>query len=97
MIRECAALEYAIELQPNYDFKQLSINCVPLTGPTYKIDAKKLNQLIHGFVQSETAETWINNKERNQDGRVDYIALLAHYGGEGNKAMRVKESGALQT
>ena len=83
VIRESAAPDYTIELQPDYDFEQLSINCAPLTGLTYKIDSSKLHQPIHGFVQGETAETWINPKERNQDGLLDYLALLDHYGGEG--------------
>ena len=90
MIRECAAPEYAIELQPDYDFEQFSINCVPLDGLTYNTDNRKLHQLIHGFVKGETADTWINPKERKQDGWMDYLALLAHYEGKGNKAVRVK-------
>ena len=55
VIREFAAPDYAIESQPNYEFKQLSINCVPLIGLTYKTYSRKLHQLIHGFVQGETA------------------------------------------
>ena len=97
MIRDSVAPYYDIELQPDYDFKQFSINFVPLTGLTYRIDARKVHQLIHGFVQGETAETWINLKERNQYGRLDYLALTAHYGGEGNKAVQIKEVEALWT
>ena len=97
MIRECAAPEYAIESQPYYYFEQFSINCGPLTSLTYNTDSRKLHQLIHGFVQDETIETWIKPKDRKQDGRLDYLALLSHYGGEGNKAVRVKESEALRT
>ena len=63
---------------------------MPLAGLTYKIDSRKVNQIIHGFVQGETTETWINPKESNQDGRLDYLALLTHYGGEGKKEVRVK-------
>ena len=90
MIRECAAPDYAIDSQPNYGFEQLSINCVPLAGLTYKTYSRKVHQLIYGFVQGENAETWINPKESNQDGRLDYLALLTHYGGEGKKEVRVK-------
>ena len=57
MIRECAAPDYAIESQPDYDFEKLFINCVPLASLTYNIDARKLHQLIHSFVQGETSET----------------------------------------
>ena len=95
MIRESEAPDYAIESQPDYDFEQLSINCAPLTGLTYKIDSRKAYQLIHGFVQVEKAELWINPKERKQDGRTEYLSLLAHYGGKGNKAAQIKEAEAL--
>ena len=60
VIRGCAAPDYAIELQPDYDFEQLSINCVLLIGLTYKTDARKVHKIIHGFIQGETSETWIN-------------------------------------
>ena len=96
MIRHFAAPDYAIESQPNYNFKQLSINCVSLSGLTYKTDSSKAHNLIHGFVKGETAETWINTKERKQDVRLNYLTLLAHYGGKGNKAVRVKEAEALR-
>ena len=73
------------------------INCVPLTGLTYKTNSRKVKQLFHGFVQVETAYTWIKPKKRKQDGRLEYICLLAHYGGKGNKEVQIKESEALQT
>ena len=88
---------YAIELQPNYDFEQFSINCVPLTWLAYNIDTRKVHQLIQGFVQIETTDTWVNPKERKQDGRLEYLALLSCYGGEVNKAVRIKKSEALRT
>ena len=97
MIRECTAPDYAIESQPDYNFEQLSINCLPLAGLTYKIDARKLNKLKHGFVQGETTETWIKTKESKQDVQLDYLPLLAHHGGKGNNAVQVKETEALRT
>ena len=68
MIRESGVLEYTIELQNDYYFKQLYINCVPLTGLTYEIDSRKSHQTIHSFIHGEIAETCINPKERNKDG-----------------------------
>ena len=68
-----------------------------MTGLTYKTDARKVHQLIHGFVQGETAETWINLKEKKLDCQLEYLALLSHHGYEGNKAVRTKEAEALQT
>ena len=97
VIRECAAPDYNVESQPNYNFEQLSINCVLLTGLTYKTDAREVHQLIHRFVQGETSDTWIKTKERKQDSRLDDLALLANYGGEGNKSVQIKESEALRT
>ena len=32
-----------------------------------------------------------------QYGQLDYLSLLDQYGGKGNKAVRIKESDALQT
>ena len=70
---------------------------MPLTGLTYKPDARKVHRLIHDFVQGETAKKLINSKEKKQDVQIDYLALLAHYGCKGNKAVRIKEAEALQT
>ena len=90
-IRESGVTEYTIESQPNYG------NCVTLTGLTCKKYARKVHHIIHGFVQVETADTWINFKERKQDNQLDYLALLDHYGGEGNKEVRIKEAESLRT
>ena len=54
-----------------------------------------MHLLIHGSVQGETAKTWIKPKEKEKDGQIDYLALLDHYGGEGNKVVRIKEVEAL--
>ena len=43
VIRESEAPDYTLESQPDYAFQNLSINCVPLTGLTYKIDSRKVN------------------------------------------------------
>ena len=68
VMRESAAPYYTIYLQPYCYFEMLLINCVPFTGLTYKTDARKVYQLIHGFVQGETKELVVNPKESNQDG-----------------------------
>jgi hypothetical protein len=97
VIREEEAPNYELEDEPDYDFEQLSIDCAPMDGLIYKTDSRKVHQLIHGFVQGEVAETWIKPKEKKQDGRLDYKALEAHYGGEGNKAVRIQEAEVLRT
>jgi hypothetical protein len=97
VIRENELPDYDEELKIDYDFEQLSINCAPLTGPVFKTDARKVHQLIRGFLQGEVAETWIKAKEKKQNGRMDYQALRAHYGGEGSKSVRIKEAEVLRT
>jgi len=97
VIREESEPDYTIEEEPGFDFEQLCINCAPLTGLVFQTDARKVHQLIHGFVQAEIAETWIKPKERRKNGRIDFFALQAHYGGEGNKSVRIKEAEVLRT
>ena len=92
VIMESAATDYTIESQTDYDFEQLSINCVPLNGLNYKTNDRKENHPINGFVEGETVETCINSKERKKYDQIDYLAILAHYGGKGNKAVWIKES-----
>jgi hypothetical protein len=97
-------LEYVLRLkdEPYYSneedgkFEQLTIACAPLVGEVYKADARKVHQMILRFVQGETAKTWIKHKEKKQDGRLDYTALRAHCGGEGNKTLRIKEAESLR-
>jgi hypothetical protein len=96
VIRENEDPDYEGEDDDDYDFEQLSIKCAPLSGLIYKTDARKVHQLIHGFVQGEAAETWIKPRERRQDGRTDFKALQAHYGGEGSKSVRIKEADILR-
>jgi hypothetical protein len=73
-------LEYVLRLkdesaysnEEDGDFQQLTIACAPLVGEVYKADARKVHQMILGFVQGETTETWIKPKEKKQNGRFDY-------------------------
>jgi Ca2+-binding EF-hand superfamily protein len=88
--------DYEDEDEEDFDFEQLSIKCAPLVGVFYKIDARKVHQLIQGFVQGETAETWIKPKEKRQNGRLNFKALQAHYGGKRNKSVRIKEAEVLR-
>jgi hypothetical protein len=96
IIRENDEPDYDKEDEGDFDFEQLSIKCAPLAGVFYKTDARKEHQLIHEFVQGETAETWIKPKEKRQNSRLNFKALQAHYGGEGNKSVRIKEAEVLR-
>jgi hypothetical protein len=97
VIRDEDAPDYTIESLPDYDFEQLCIDCAPLTGQVFKTDARKVHQLIHGFVQGETAETWIKPTRNSRNGRIDFKALEAHFGGEGNKSVRIQEAEVLRS
>ena len=55
-----------------------------------------LHQMIHGFVQGLTAETWIKSSEKRQDGWVEFKALQAHYGVKVDKAVLIKDVGVLR-
>jgi hypothetical protein len=81
----------------NDDFEQLLIKCAPLSGLIFKTDAHKVHQFIHGFMQGETAETWIKPREKRQDSQTDFKALQAHYGGEGSKSIRIRKPRFLGT
>jgi hypothetical protein len=96
IIRINQAPDHALEEEPDYDFQQLTVAAAPLSGAAFKTDARRVHQLIHGFVQGEIAETWIKPKEKKQDGRIDFQALQAHYGGEGSKSVRIQDAEALR-
>lgn len=94
VIRASEAPDYSDEADG--DFDALSILCAPLKGLVFKVDATKVHQLLHGFVQGEVAETWIKPKEKKKNGRIDFLALQDHYGGHGNKTIRIKEAESLR-
>jgi hypothetical protein len=96
VIRDDDDPDYSNEDDDDYDFEQLSISCAPTAGLIFKTDARKVHQLIHGFVQGEIAETWVKPNKKKQNGRLDFKALQAHYGGEGNKSVRIKEAEVLR-
>ena len=62
---------------------------VPLTGPVFQANSRKVHQLIKSFLQTETAEQWIKPLARKQSGRADMEALRKHYSGEGNTSRRI--------
>jgi hypothetical protein len=78
------------------DFEMLSIACNPVTGPGFKTDARKVHQLLFGFVQGEIAATWLKDNKKKQDGRLDMKALRAHYSGAGHKSLQIKEAETLR-
>ena len=71
------------------DFIEKCVLCAPLNGAHYEADKRQVHQLIYGLVQGETAESWIKKLRTKNDGRRDYMALVAHYSGEGNTNRRL--------
>jgi hypothetical protein len=97
-------LNYVIRTEdaPNYDdegdddFEQLCIDAAPLDGIVFQADSRKVHQLITGFVSGEAAETWVKRVAKQKNGRLDFKALAEHYGGAGNKQVRIKEAETLR-
>jgi hypothetical protein len=73
-------------------FNARAIACVPLSGPNFQADARKVHQLLKSFLQTETAEQWIKSVAREQNGREDMIALRNHYSGEGTTTRRIAQA-----
>ncbi len=96
IIREEAAPDYELENEIDCDYEQLTVDCAPLTGTIFSADAKTVHQLIHGFIQGETAEVWTRSTANRKNGRLDFQALQAHYEGEGNKQIRLDEAEQLR-
>jgi hypothetical protein len=94
LLRESDAPDYTNEA--TLDFLQLMILCTPMHGVGFREDASKLHHLIHGFVQGETAEAWLKANLKKCNGRIDIKGLEAHYGGQGNKSILIKEAEALR-
>jgi hypothetical protein len=96
IIRDEEAPDYELEHEIFCDYEQLTVDCAPLSGTIFSADAKTVHQLIHGFIQGETAETWTRRTANRKNGRLDYQALKAHYEGEGNKQIRLDEAEQLR-
>ncbi|KAI2510965.1 hypothetical protein MHU86_3437 [Fragilaria crotonensis] len=73
-------------------FNEQAVACAPLTGPTFQADSRKVHQLLKSFLQTETAEQWIQPLARRQSGREDMKALRSHYSGEGNTTRRIADA-----
>ena len=73
-------------------FNEQAVACAPLTGPTFQADSRKVHQLLKSFLQTETAEQWIQPLARRQSGRDDMKALRSHYSGEGNTTRRIADA-----
>ena len=74
----------------DYYFEKFSINLASLFVLVYKTDMHKLHQPIRGFVQVDTAETWIKPMENKLCVQVDLKSLQDHSGFKVNKSVCIK-------
>ena len=78
-------------------FNERMIRRAPLRGQYYIADARRVHNLIIGFLQGEHTENWIRAIAKFQDGRKDMIALRRHYAGEGNSTRRISDAKKIQS
>ena len=82
-------------LAPNAHFLDNYINMAPLTGEAYAIDSAHVHTFIVIFVSgNETAKAKIQYFAAQNDGRVDYQALVDHYEGVGVHAIEITKAEA---
>ena len=67
-----------------------------LQGQFFVADAKRVHNLLLGFLQGENTENWIRSVARYQDGRREMEALRRHYAGEGNSTRRIADAKQIQ-
>ena len=78
------------------DFTSKCIACAPLSGPHFEADKREVHQVILSLVQGESAEDWIRDVKRQNNGRVDFQCLSSHFAGEGNATRRIGEAERLR-
>ena len=71
------------------DFTEEIIACAPLNGPKFRVDARKVHQLLKNFLMAESAEQWIHPLAPRGNRRDDVLELRRHYEGEGNQSRRI--------
>ena len=80
------------------EFQAEMIACAPLHGAHFRVDARRIHQLLKNYLITETAKQWIKGLKVHGDGRHDMMALREHYSREGNAsrciatAERIRES-----
>ena len=77
-------------------FNERMIHRAPLAGQYYIADARRVHNLLLGYLQGENTESWIRSIARFQDGRRDMVALRRHYAGEGNSTRRIADAKKIQ-
>ena len=55
------------------DFTEEIIACAPLNRPKFRVDARKVHQLLKNFLMAESAEQWIRPLASRGNGRDDVL------------------------
>ena len=86
------------ERQPDghQTFVEKCIACAPLAGTKFEADARRVHQMVRGFVQGEQSEQWVKSIRKRKNGREDVKALRSHYQGEGNATRRIADASRLR-
>jgi hypothetical protein len=71
------------------DFMEECVACHPLEGPRFITNRKRVHQLICTFTQGEGSYQHIASYATKMNGRTDWLALLAFYGGSGNTTAKM--------
>jgi hypothetical protein len=89
-------LSYMIRKQEEPDFEtefdsflDMQAARVPLEGPAFQADARKVHNHIMSFVGGLHAEHWIKGLKHFHNGRCDVLALRDHYQGAGNVSQQI--------
>jgi len=83
-------------LQEQFDsYHQKVIATAPLQGVYFSEDARTVHRLIAELTHGLPSEEYIKQLKRKANGRMDVLALKAHYLGVGNTTRRVAEADAL--
>ena len=78
------------DLTPNTDFIDDYVPMENLTSAAFEVDSAEVHTYLARFSSgNNTAESKIQSNERHSNGRLDYIALKAHYKGVGVNAKDV--------
>ena len=77
------------------DFMEECVARHPLAGPRFIADRKRVHQLIRTFTQGEGSYQHIASNATKMNGRTDWLALLAFYGGSGNTAKMISKAEAM--
>ncbi len=97
--RDGVPLKYVIREQatpnptPNTDFLDDYVENAPLVGSSFSSDAAIVHTYIVKFIGTNTeAESVIKQYEHERNGRQDWIALKAHYEGQGIYANEISQA-----